>query len=310
MSTVPESAAAGWHHHQAFGLNIRSRLPLPELAPQAADVPVDVELEVDDVPLELPDATVGGVRFQAAPERLLLRVDGVARYLVAHGRRITIAPDPAGDQDSVRAFLLAQALGALLHQRNDLVLHGSAIASGAGAVAFLGVSGVGKSTTAAAFRRRGCAVLTDDLCVVREGADGRLMIHPGFPQMKLWLDSLEKLDLSADGLRRLRHKIEKRVLPLGDEFATAPQPVKKIYVLHPTAKDALHLTNVDGPRKFRVLKSHTYRFGFLAGIGDKTGHFQLAMKLARQVPLVIAARPEAPFRLEELVDLVEADLRR
>src|SRR5690606_97236 len=108
---------------------------------------------------------------------LLLQVDGVARYLVSGGRRITIDRDPAVEDDDVRLFLLGSVFGAMLHQRGDLVLHGSAIEWEGAAVVFMGFSGVGKSTTASAFRQRGHAVLTDDLCVVRPGADGRMLAH-------------------------------------------------------------------------------------------------------------------------------------
>ena len=299
-----------WYHHQAFGLRVRSMLPLPELLPADSTVLSDVEVVYGEVPAELPGALARGVRFQVSQDHLLLQVDGVARYLVSEGRRVTIARDPAADDDDVRVFLLGSVFGALLHQRDDLVLHGSAIKWEGECVAFLGVSGVGKSTLASAFRKRGHAVLTDDLCVVRPRSDGVMVAYPGFPQTKLWLDSLKQLDVSAEGLRRIRNKLEKRAVPLGEAFASVPLPVKKLYLLRPINKDELKITPVEGPRKFAILKNHTYRFGFLAGIDGKAGHFQQAMKLAQQAPLAVVNRPsDNLFRLEELTKLIEADLR-
>jgi hypothetical protein len=184
--------------YRAFGLAIRSCLPLPELLP-ADSGPADVEVEYGEVPAELPDALARGVRFQAAPGRLLLQVDGVARYLVSGGSRVTIARDPAAGDEDVRVFLLGSVFGALLHQRDDLVLHGSAIEWDGAAVVFMGFSGAGKSTLAAAFRKRGRPILTDDLCVVRPDGSGRMLAHPGFPEAKLWLDSLQELDSAASG---------------------------------------------------------------------------------------------------------------
>lgn len=298
-----------WHHHHAFGLRVRSVLPLPELLLADSTAPFDVEVAYGEVPADLPGALARGVRFQASRDQLLLQVDGVARYLVTGGRSVTIARDPAADDDDVRVFLLGSVFGALLHQRDDLVLHGSAIEWEGECVAFLGFSGVGKSTLASAFRKRGHAVLTDDLCVVRPRADGRMMAHPGFPQTKLWLDSLQQLDVSAEGLRRIRNKLEKRAVPLAESFAAAPLPVKKLYLLRPHNKDELKLAPVQGPQKFSILKNNTYRFGFLAGIDGKAGHFQQALKLAQQTPLAIAMRPSDTFKLDELVALIEADLR-
>ncbi len=296
------------HYHTAFGLAIRSCLPLPELLPAPAEAPVDIEVGYGEVPAELPGTLKRGVRYQSAPEALRLQVDGVAVYLVTGGRRVTIAREAAATDDDVRAFLLASVFGALLHQRHDLVLHGSAIDWKGEAVVFLGPSGVGKSTLAAAFRQRGHAVLTDDLCVVRPLGEGRMTAFPGFPQTKLWLDSLKKLDISPEGLNRIRLKLEKRAVPLGESFASAPLPVKKLYILRQHHRNELKLLPVEGPHKFIGVKNQTYRFGFLAAIELKTGHFQHALRLAQQVPISYVIRPIGTFRLAELVDLIRADL--
>ena len=294
----------------AFGLRIRSWLPLPELLPAPDDGAAhDVEIVCGVVPADLPEARLGGRWYQSAPGKMLLRVEGVARYLASEGRRVTIAPEAGSDLDEVRAFLLTVVFGALLHQRDDFVLHGSAIAVGGESVAFLGFSGAGKSTTAAAFRRRGHAVLTDDLCVVRPTAEGRSAIHPSFPHMKLWLDSLQELELSPAGLRRIRHKLEKRTLPLGAEFARAALPIRKLYVLRATDLAELSLVAAAGPEKFQILKNQTYRFGFLEGGEQQPRHFEQALRLAQEVPVVIARRPRESFRLDELVELIDADLR-
>ena len=189
MSTPADAKNAPCFFHRAFGLTIRSCLPLPELltAPEVAEP--DVAIAYGSVPQELPGAIARGVRFQVTADRLLLQVDGVARYLVSEGRAITIDRDPAADDDDIRVFLLASVFGALMHQRGDLVLHGSAIEWKGQCVVFMGVSGVGKSTLASAFRKKGHAILTDDLCVVRPGTDRVMYAHPGFPQTKLWLES-------------------------------------------------------------------------------------------------------------------------
>ena len=169
---------------------------------------------------------------------------------------------------------------------------------------------MGKSTTANAFRKRGHAVLTDDLCVVRAGPDGRMQAFPGFPQSKLWLDSLQKLDFSAEGLARIRRKIEKRAVPLGADFGTGPLPLKKLYHLGAHNQDDFLLLPSVGPQKFHLLKQNTYRFGYLAGVEEKIGHFQQVIQLAGQVPLVIAIRPRDGFKLDEFVSILEADIRQ
>lgn len=292
--------------YRAFGLNLRSSLPLPELLPGSAD---DVDLEICEgfVPEALDDAAESGLRYQVAPGCLLLRVDGIARYLVEDGRRITVRPEPGADANAVRLFLLGSALGAVLHQRGDLVLHGSAITAKDGAVGFLGRSGIGKSTLAMEFRRRGYSVLTDDLCVVRPNPAGILCAEPGIPQSKLWLDSLQRLELSAEGLRRIRAELEKRSLPLGESFASEARPLHRLYVLQSQPGDEITFEPVEGVAKFAMLRHQTYRFRFLGGLGGRAGHLGRAADLARQAAITVVRRPAHQFRLQELTDRLEAE---
>lgn len=296
------------HRYRAFGLEFGSCLRLPELLPGDKGGQADVVVEFGAVGTELPNATVRGVRYQSAPGRLWLRVDGVARYLVSDGERITIEPEGGTSEEDVRAFLLTVVVGALLHQRGDLVLHASAVRVRGRAVAFLGRSGVGKSTLAAALHARGHAVMADDLAVVRRRGDGELLLHPAFPRARLWLDSLNKLSISAQDLPRLRHKLEKRVLSIDAGFPVEPAPAMKLYVLKSWNRPEFDLKAVTGPAKFELIKSNTYRFGFLPDPEAKVGHFRMAVELAARVPLMRVARPQADFLLDELVARIEADV--
>ena len=296
------------HDYQAFGLRIRSFLPLPELTPDDSNGDPDARIVNGSVPADLPEASFVRARFQAAAGALLLRIEGVARYLVTDGRRIVVEPEAHAHEEDVRLFLLGSALGALLHQRHDLVLHGSAIEVGGCCAVFLGASGSGKSTLALAFRERGHRILSDDLSAVRPGSDGRLEIQPGYPQAKLWLDSLASLNISGEDLRRIRRSMEKRALPFDASFFRSALPVGRIYVLRPGDDLDIHIEPVGGSRRFAVLRNHTYRFRYLEGSGSKAEHFQSAVQLAQQVPISIVRRPRDLLRLPELVDRLEADL--
>ena len=293
-------------HCRAFGLTLQTCLPLPDLLPADAGQNPDVVIVDGEVPVALPDAGGRGVCFDAAPSRLLLRVKRVARYLVEEGRRVTIARERTATDEEVALFLLGPVMGALLQQRGDLVLHGSAIVAADSGVAFLGVAGTGKSTLAAAFSRRGHRVLADDHCVLRASPDRGLLVHPAFPLLKLWPDSLRQLELAARLTRRLRLGVNKRALVLGAEFASDTVPLRKIYVLSPSNRDELSLTPIEGLRRFNVLRSHLYRARFLTGTNPQ--HFQHLLALATQATLVLVKRPRSPFRLEELERLIAENL--
>lgn len=309
VTFLPHPAVFAPQVFRAFGLVIRSSLPLPELPSDRASK-IDVEIRVGALPEHGVSLGSPGGWLQVAGESVLVAIPEVARYLVSQGNEVIIEPATTATEDDVRAFLLTVVLGILLHQRGELVLHGSAIAINGQAVGFLGVSGSGKSTLAAGFRRRGFAVLTDDLCVVRPTIDGQMAIYPSFPHMKLWLDSLQKLELSAAGLRRIHsRKLEKRALPLGGEFVSEPLPIRKLYILRRNDGKEILLKALEGPSKFAALKNQTYRIGLLRYLNRREGHFARALELARAVPMAIVARPSHMFCLDELVSAIEMDIR-
>src|SRR5439155_13534776 len=134
------------------------------------------------------------------------------------------------DEQAVRLFLLGPALGVLLHQRGLLVLHASTVTVDGGAVAFLGRSGWGKSTVAAAFHARGCGIVGDDVTAVQvEG--GIPTVIPSFPQLKLWPEVAVFLGDDVERLSRLRPLLEKRARRVTDGLSPNFLPIRHIYVL-------------------------------------------------------------------------------
>jgi len=291
--------------HRIFGLNIASSLRLPSLAITAPQPNVpDVFIAYGDTPEALTDPRIKGVRFQASPGEFLLLVDNVARFYVQDGNRITITPESGANEDDILIFLMGSAMGALLHQRNILVLHGSAIAVNGQSVAFCGPSGIGKSTLAAGFHQRGYPFLADDLCAITM-CDGGPAVIPGFPRLKLWADTLKKLDTSKDQLKSVRWGVdlEKYFLPVDSSLHT-PVPLQAVFILKSTNKDALVITPLPGNEKIDPLIENTYRMHFLHGLGGKKDHFKQCAAVAAKAEVCKVVRPDKGFLLDELMDMV------
>jgi hypothetical protein len=295
-----------WHHYQAFGLRIRSCFPLPELL-AATGPEFDVEISYDSVSPELPGAVDVGLRYQTAPRRLLIVVEGIARFLVLEGARILIDRCKDAEDNAVRLFLLASVFGGLLLQREELVLRGSAIEVNGQAMVFLGVPGIGKSTLAIAFKKKGYRFLTDEFCVVRTGPEARRMIQAGFPQAKLWPDSLKKLDLLPETLSCVRRGIQKRALPIKEDFTSEPLPIGKVYVLSSRTTNSVSLTTLEGSAAYTVFVGDDNLSPFLKGFGLESHYRQFAMTLALGTPAIVVNRPKNKFNLTEIVDILEAD---
>jgi hypothetical protein len=294
--------------YHIFGLNIESAIALP--APPAIDSPCgqsrDVIIEFGDVPAELANPRSKGVRYQAGPGEFLLKVDSVARYYVCEGRRITIQPYPGAEEERILIFLMGSAMGALLHQRNVLVLHAGAIAVNDQGVLFTGSSGAGKSTLAAGFHKRGYTFLSDDVCAIAM-VNGSPAVIPGFPRLKLWADVLKKLDKDKDQLKSIRwHKdLEKYFLPV-EGIPVSPVPLKSIFVLATTNTGMMEITALKGGEKISPIINNTYRLRFLEGLGGKKDHFTQCAAVAARASVYRTVRPGKGFLLNELMDMMGA----
>jgi hypothetical protein len=294
--------------YRAFGLTIGSSIALPELLP--AEGEPEVLIREGSVPEALENPKTVGVRFQARPGHFLLKVDNIAKYLVSEGRWITIEAFPGVEEGDIRLFLLGSAFGALIHQQGLLPLHASAIEVNGRCVVFCGASGSGKSTLAKAFISRGYPLHTDDVCVVSTGEDETPMAYPGYPQLKLWEDALEKIGVDAASYTRVRRVLDKFAVPVTERFNHKPLPIKKIYILSPWNKGEIEVTEIAGMRKFNLLKNQTYRFRFVAGLERKESHFKSAGILGNQVPICGIRRPQSLFLLDQLADILETDFKK
>ncbi|MRR12527.1 hypothetical protein EG835_08705, partial [bacterium] len=89
-----------------------------------------------------------------------------------------IVLDGRSGQGTLGSLALRRALPFALALRGHVVLHASAVEAGGGAVAFVGESGIGKSTLARELGALGCRVLSDDLLRV-EPRGPRVLVPAG-----------------------------------------------------------------------------------------------------------------------------------
>jgi len=292
--------------YSCYGLNIASELELPELrANSFLDDVSHVTIRLSDVPASgLPDSTWIAPFIWVKDGAFLFEVPGVARFFISNGSDIVIDPAHGIDEASVRVFLLGSAFGALLLQRGLFVLHGNAIEIDGQCLICVGPSGIGKSTLTAAFIKRGCRVLADDVVPI----DNEGVAIPGFPRIKLWKDTAKKLEIETAGLSRIRPALEKFNMPLADNFCETPRPVTRICVLSEHHDDTVNITPITGIKKFQVLKANTYRPRFMAGMNLQREHLGQSSALAGKVSMAKVQRPKLGFKIDALVDALLANM--
>lgn len=237
-------------------------------------------------------------------DELWLHVPEIARFLVQAGQRILIDPEPDSNEDSIRVFLLGSALGALLFQRELLVIHGNAIRISDHCMICVGDSGAGKSTLAAAFLQRGYEILADDVVPINK--QGHAI--PGFPRIKLWQETADYLGIDTSNLRRITPNLEKFNYPLTNHFCQKTLPVRWVYDLNKHDKPSFQFDAIHGAERFQILMKNTYRAHFLEGMGLWQEHLTSCAQLSSRIHITHITRPAKSFELDALVDHILSNI--
>jgi hypothetical protein len=292
------------YYYRAFGLAIRSELQLPELIEGRAGK-YDV-----DILFPRPDGSGSPDRLSKTSHRVTDKEDqfsypGIGSFLIRAGQQILIDPALGVDEGTLRLFLLGQVLGTLAFLRGFLVLHGSAVAIEDRGVAFLGHSGEGKSTMAAAFSDQ-FSLIADDVLVIRTD-EAASLIFPAFPQLKLYSETAASLGFDPEKTAPASPLEEKITPRVPEGFSVEPLPLKRVYVLE--RGDVIELCPLDRPKAVIALLRYTYTLRSLkAGINQQQ-HFRQSARLAREVPFRRLIRPHDLKDLPEIVRMVVEDLK-
>lgn len=290
-------------YYQAYGLNIESSVFCPELMP-GDPIKIDVRFRLGTVPQNLNAAIIHTPHIQINQNQVLIQIKEVGTFLISQGQDILIELHQNANENTVRLYLLGMIMGILLHQRQFLVLHGSAIAVNDACVIFTAPSGFGKSTLAGAFYKRGFHVVTDDICAL-EWKENKPYIFPSMPQIKLWEESIKKLDVKVDSLRKILPDKNKFAMPLSEKFIHTPIPVKHIYEIIISDGNDFQLKQLQGTKKFPSLHNNIHHKW--VSLKLKAKHFEQCALLGSQIPVTQIMRPKRGFRLEELVDFLLTD---
>jgi hypothetical protein len=126
-------------------------------------------------------------QFARTDDGVVLRFRGLADFVGDHGlSEVTVHVDPAADPGLLSVLVGGSVIATRLLLDGRLVLHASALRVGPGAVAFVGRSGMGKSTMAALGMSCGYLPITDDvLRIDLDGTGGGARAWPGGTELRL-----------------------------------------------------------------------------------------------------------------------------
>lgn len=302
--------AAGYQTYRAFGMIIRSELPLPELelAPDGAEPDLRIRLRAID--RDITSATRSTYAY--GPDEQFLHWPTVGSFLISGAATIDIDPADGASDGLIRLPLLGPVMALLMHQRERLVLHASAVRVSGRLVVFAGDKGAGKSTTTAAAVERGHALFTDDLLPITIEPDGRALAYAGFPSLKLVNDCAPLFSLQgANELAAPVDGFPKRIRRLSQPFLSAADSPARIYILE--RSDGARAAPLPQAEALRAVMRFAYVPLFQSKPwtpAETRRHFSQCAALAAATPVRRLETPSDLGRLQEIIDCVEDDLAR
>lgn len=287
----------------AYGLRIGSEFPLPELlrGGRGEDLMIRRGNVVPDslAPTGIERYGIEAL-FHGGTAGACLRWPGVATLVARGGHTLTVSLESENQQPGfLNQYLLSEALGLVLHQRGLLLLHASAVRVATRAVVFVGPSGIGKSTTAAAFASAGHPVLADDMVAIALERASAPNLLPAFPHVKLWPAAVSGLRWDPASLPPVYPGATKRRLEGSQGFPTGPVRLAAIYILQEGTD--VRISGIGGVEAFwQVARFFPCPNNVLRGAGLRR-HFQQSVQLSRMVPIRRLERPNAFDAIPELV---------
>lgn len=288
--------------YKAYGLTILSDFELPELSSIELTTTWDLHIKREEVILPKLKKTPiyrRGIRAffgRDNDDNLVLHWKDVATFKAVNGKELIVSP-LTDDTNLLSLFTVSEALGLILFQKGYFLLHASAVKVGGEAWCFMGNPGAGKSTTAAAFVKAGCPLLSDDLTAIRFDVNGKAYIIPAYPQLKIWDNAVNGLAYNRFGLEPVSEGINKfSYKPKGD-FDHEEVALGEIYFLH-KAKNQTALKRLSATEiPLETLKNFPLPIALLSGEFLKN-HFIQSFKCASSSKMWRKRRP-AGFELLE-----------
>jgi hypothetical protein len=203
----------------------------------------------------------------------------VGRYLVRGDGTSVRCAVPGFTAWRWERLLFAQVLPLAAALRGRELFHSSAVALDHSAIAFVGLSGAGKSSIAAHLVAHGASLVTDDVLALERSPQG-VLAHPGTGLAGL--DTRELAAMSAEGRARIGTRVGK---------------AEKAYVAVPVAKEPLPLRalyfivrNADGRIAVEERSSDASRLlgssfiAYLRSAQYLVDHLEMCAWIAAEVP--------------------------
>ena len=316
--------------YRICGLGLGYNVPVAVLEGLPRPARIDVRVTLGSLPPDVDGTLLGEHEYFVDPElderglpcMRVARLGGGRYYRLEYSEGVTVVVDSRGTEvwatwtgamtaDEAASYVTGSLLGFVLRLRGVTCMHGSAIAIGEQAVALVGPSGSGKSSTAAGFARLGYAVLTDDIIALRETGAG-FSVEPALPRVHLWPQSVDAMFGSSESLPRITPHWEKLRLDLaghGLRFQRAALPLAAIYFLGERGAGLPRIEAVRPAHALIDLVSDSHATEFVERT-QRAEEFDVLARLLERVPTRRVTPSEDMARVPKLCEAIARDFER
>lgn len=270
--------------YRAFGLIISSPFEIKGLPRENTSKP-DVIIEKSDLSkFEMKKDYV-----YTGDDIVYFGVDGIAKFYISSGKSIKIDIAPSCVFSKLGLYILGSCMGAVLHQRGYMLLHGSCVTNGKDSILITGDSGVGKSTLAAEFLSHGWKLMTDDVTAVKD-IENVPVVRSSYPSQKLWNDSLARYKTENSNIHSLYFDNEREKFSVDVSANFVDTSCKLSMIVRLIKNDSpCSITDMNGMTKTDQLLRNTYRMSMIP-ISSRERHFRRCVMLADKIPMAVLIR--------------------
>ena len=256
-----------------FDIALDCDMPLPELSEiETAEVVINVKAGTEQE--NIPEQPIWFHHWKDPDENILiscskhdnaylLRFPELVDFVISEsGESVKYFPKPCLAAETIRHLLLDQVIPTILGHQGRFVLHASAVeALEDESIAFIGETGLGKSTLASSFYQNGAKLLTDD-CLLLDEQDRQMIGMPNYYGVRLYDDSATAILGQHQPLLPVAHYSTK------NRFYLASQSRKKqhnrsslvaLFLLTESLdNDEIVITPIKGAEELIAIIKHTF----------------------------------------------------
>ena len=285
------------NYYSAYGLSIKSEIPIPEF--RAIDAGHDIQIRLENVEYQSRLAISAQPYWRINRQEAVLSFENMGTFHIINGQEIAVIPDSSVDDQVIRQFIIGTMLAILLYQRGYLVLHASSVLVGDAAIAFLGIPGSGKSSIAAALNKLGYDVITDDVAVIDTGKNPPT-IFSGHHRIRLGPEIAQVLGYRQADENLFEDSSDKYSIPISNILPESPVPLFQLYTLSEGQETVIQRIPIQSAVIELVLQSIPTRWN----LPEDKQHFSQCVELVKRVPLFSLQRSSKVDEIPETAKLI------